>query len=78
MVSPINEAHRELTEELEPLLYLILDPKFEELPDYMTERVIKERARLEMLLEALENDDEFDINYSKQIDSHIDDNHREL
>jgi len=35
------------------------DGDFDHLPDYMSERIIKERNRLEMLLEVLEEDDEF-------------------
>ena len=75
MVNPIYELHQELTQELEPLLTLISDPKFEELPDYMTEKVFKERDRLEMLLEVLEEDDEFDIEYSRKVNSYTNDNH---
>ena len=78
MGNPIYEAHQELTEELEPLLTLISDPKFEELPDYMTEKVFKERDRLEMLLEVLEEDDGFDIEYSRKVNSYTNDNHRQL
>ena len=78
MVNPIYEAPQELTEELEPLLTLISDPKFEELPDYMTEKVFKERDRLEMLLEVLEEDDGFDIEYSRKVNSYTNDNHRQL
>lgn len=58
-MTPLAIAHKELSEELEGFILLMQDEDFDTLPDYMSERIIKERNRLEMLLEVLEEDDEF-------------------
>jgi|TARA_B100001093_G_scaffold141518_1_gene133989 hypothetical protein len=58
-MTPLAIAHKELSEELEGFILLMQDEDFDNLPDYMSERIIKERNRLEMLLEVLEEDDEF-------------------
>lgn len=58
-MTPLAIAHKELSEELEGFILLMQDEDFDNLPDYMSERIIKERDRLEMLLEVLEEDDEF-------------------
>jgi len=58
-MTPLVIAHKELSEELEGFILLMQDEDFDNLPDYMSERIIKERNRLEMLLEVLEEDDEF-------------------
>jgi len=58
-MTPLAIAHKELSEELEGFILLMQDEDFDNLPDYMSERIIKERNRLEMLLEVMEEDDEF-------------------
>ena len=54
------KAHEELSKELEPILLLINDDDAESMPDYLMERLEKERNRLEMLLEVLEEDSDFE------------------
>jgi len=55
-MSELLEAHRELSEELEFILETLIHPDYLELPEYMKEELTKERNRLEMLLEVLEED----------------------
>jgi len=55
-MNEIMEAHNELTKDLERVLYVMEDDNYEELPDYLKEPLVKNRNRLEMLLEVLEED----------------------
>jgi len=55
-MNEIMEAHDELTKDLERVLYVMEDDNYEELPDYLKEPLAKNRNRLEMLLEVLEED----------------------
>ena len=55
-MTELMEAHRELSEELELILETLIHPDYLELPEYMKEELTKERNRLEMLLEVLEED----------------------
>lgn len=59
-MNDIMKAHEELSKELEPILLLINDDDAESMPDYLMERLEKERNRLEMLLEVLEEDSDFE------------------
>lgn len=59
-MNDIMKAHKELSKELEPVLLLINDDDAESMPDYLMERLEKERNRLEMLLEVLEEDSDFE------------------
>lgn len=59
-MNDIMKAHIELSKELEPILLLINDDDAESMPDYLMEKLEKERNRLEMLLEVLEEDSDFE------------------
>ena len=59
-MNDIMKAHEELSKELEPILLLINDDDAESMPDYLMERLERERNRLEMLLEVLEEDSDFE------------------
>ncbi len=59
-MNEIMEAHDELTKDLERVLYVIESDSYEELPDCLKEPLIKNRNRLEMLLEVLEEDSDFE------------------
>jgi hypothetical protein len=56
-MNDIMTAHKELSDELQDLFEIIIHPDYETAsPEYVKEAVIKERNRLEMLLEVLEED----------------------
>jgi len=55
-MNDIMTAHKELSDELQDLFEMIIHPDYETDPEYVKEAVIKERNRLEMLLEVLEED----------------------
>ena len=52
----IMNAHEQLSEELEVILDTIIHPDYGDLPEYMRDDIMKDRNRLEMLLEVLEED----------------------
>lgn len=52
----IMNAHEQLSEELEVILDTIIHPDYGDLPEYMRDAIMKDRNRLEMLLEVLEED----------------------
>ena len=54
------DAHKELTEDLELIIETIVHPDYEELSEEVRDAVMKERNRLEMLLEVLEEDSEYE------------------
>jgi len=56
----IMDAHKELTEDLELIIETIVHPDYEELSEEVRDAVMKERNRLEMLLEVLEEDSEYE------------------
>jgi len=56
----IMDAHKELTEDLELIIETIVHPDYEELSEEVRDVVMKERNRLEMLLEVLEEDSEYE------------------
>lgn len=56
----IMGAHKELTEDLELIIETIVHPDYEELSEEVRDAVMKERNRLEMLLEVLEEDSEYE------------------
>ena len=56
----IMDTHKELTEDLELIIETIVHPDYEELSEEVRDAVMKERNRLEMLLEVLEEDSEYE------------------
>ena len=50
----IMNAHEHLSEELEVILDTIIHPDYVDLPEYMRDAIMKDRNRLEMLLEVRE------------------------
>jgi hypothetical protein len=58
-MNDIMTAHKELSDEIQDLFDAITHPDYEDLPDYVKDAVTKDRNRLEMLLEVLEEDSSY-------------------
>jgi len=58
-MNDIMVAHKQLSDEMEIVLETIIQPDYEDLPDWLKDSYMKERKRLEMLLEVLEEDSEY-------------------
>jgi hypothetical protein len=60
-MTELMEAHKQLSEELETILDAIINPEYGDLPEYLRDAIMKDRNRLEMLLEVLEEDPLYEI-----------------
>lgn len=56
----VMEVHKELSDELEFIIETIVHPAYETLSDDVKDVVMKDRNRLEMLLEVLEEDSDYE------------------
>tara|TARA_R110000796_G_scaffold232130_2_gene350300 strand:+ start:365 stop:556 length:192 start_codon:yes stop_codon:yes gene_type:complete len=58
-MNQIMEAHQELLGDLELIIDTLCHPAYETFSEEVKESITKERNRLEMLLEVLEEDEEY-------------------